>query len=79
MKNKSLSCKMINIQDLKDIRGNLLSLYPSVGENLDFINSNQVKNISFLYRKIDQYSWNYCNKGFFNFKNYIPKIIQQLI
>ena len=70
---------MINIQDLKDIRGNLLSLYPSVGENLDFINSNQVKNISFLYRKIDQYSWNYCNKGFFNFKNYIPKIIQQLI
>tara|TARA_B100000029_G_scaffold259144_1_gene255826 strand:- start:637 stop:1782 length:1146 start_codon:yes stop_codon:yes gene_type:complete len=79
LKNKSLSCKMINIQDLKDIRGNLLSLYPSVGENLDFINSNQVKNISFLYRKIDQYSWNYCNKGFFNFKNYIPKIIQQLI
>ena len=24
-----------------------------------------------LYRKLDQYSWQYCNKGFFNFKNYI--------
>ena len=31
--------------------------------------------IDFLYRKLDQYSWQYCNKGFFNFKNYIPKII----
>ena len=31
--------------------------------------------ITFLYRKLDQYSWQYCNKGFFNFKNYIPKII----
>ena len=38
------------------------------------LNSNSLK-IDFLYRKLDQYSWQYCNKGFFNFKNYIPKII----
>ena len=44
------------------------------GENLDYLNSNNLK-INFLYRKLDQYSWQYCNKGFFNFKNYIPKII----
>ena len=31
--------------------------------------------IDFLYRKLDQYSWQYCNKGFFNFKKFIPKII----
>ena len=31
-----------------------------------------------LFRKIDQYSWQYCNKGFFNFKNYIPKILSKL-
>ena len=31
--------------------------------------------IEFLFRKLDQFSWQYCNKGFFNFKNYIPKII----
>ena len=44
-------------------------------ENLDWINKNNKKNIKFLYRKLDQNSWQYCNKGFFNFKNYIPKII----
>ena len=79
LKNKSLNCKMINIKDLKDMKENLLALYPSVGENLDYINSNNLKNINFLYRKIDQYSWKYCNKGFFNFKNYIPKIVQKFI
>ena len=79
LKNKSLNCKMINVKDLKDIKENFLSLYPSVGENLDYIKSNNLKNISFLYRKIDQYSWKYCNKGFFNFKNYIPKIVQEFI
>ena len=79
LKNKSLNCKMINIKDLKDMKENLLALYPSVGENLDYINSNNLKNINFLYRKIDQYSWKYCNKGFFNFKNYIPKIVQEFI
>ena len=79
LKNKSLNCKMITIDNLKDMKGNLLALYPSVGENLDYINSNNLKNIDFLYRKIDQYSWKYCNKGFFNFKNYIPKIVQEFI
>ena len=79
LKSKSLNCKMINIQDIKDTKESLLALYPSVSENLDYINSNNLKNISFLYRKIDQYSWKYCNKGFFNFKNYIPKIIKEFV
>ena len=79
LRNKSINCKMIDINSLKDMNENLLALYPTVGENLDYINSNGLKNISFLYRKIDQYSWKYCNKGFFNFKNYIPKIINEFI
>ena len=79
LKKKSLNYKMITVDNLKDMKGNLLALYPSVGENLDYINSNNLKNIDFLYRKIDQYSWKYCNKGFFNFKNYIPKIVQEFI
>ena len=79
LRNKSINCKMIDINSLKDMNENLLALYPTVGENLDYINSNELKNISFLYRKIDQYSWKYCNKGFFNFKNYIPKIINKFI
>ena len=79
LKNKSLDCKIIDIQDLKDTKEDLLALYPCVGENLDYIKLNSNKNISYLYRKVDQYSWRYCNKGFFNFKNYIPKIVQKFI
>ena len=72
---KSINCEIININDLKNITEEVYALYPTVGENLDFIQNNQLKNIKFLYRKLDQFSWKYCNKGFFNFKNYIPKII----
>ena len=78
LKNLSLDCEIIKIEDIKKYSDDVYALYPSVGENLDFINSNELKNIKFLYRKIDQFSWQYCNKGFFNFKNYIPKIIQNI-
>ena len=75
LEEKSIDCEIININDLKNITEEVYALYPTVGENLDFIQNNQLKNIKFLYRKLDQFSWQYCNKGFFNFKNYIPKII----
>ena len=73
LKAKSIDCEVIDISEIKKIE-NCYSLYPTVGENLDYLNSNNIK-MDFLYRKLDQYSWQYCNKGFFNFKNYIPKII----
>ena len=73
LKAKSIDCEVIDISEIKKIE-NFYGLYPTVGENLDYLNSNNLK-IDFLYRKLDQYSWQYCNKGFFNFKNYIPKII----
>ena len=79
LKQKSISCEIINIEKLKNINEDIYALYPSVGENLDYINSINIKNIKFLYRKIDKYSWKFCNKGFFNFKNYIPKIVQEFI
>jgi len=75
LQEKSINCEIINISDLKNITEEVYALYPTVGENLDFIQNNNLKNIKFLYRKLDQFSWQYCNKGFFNFKNYIPKII----
>ena len=74
---RSINCEIITIEDLLKIKDKIYALYPEVGENLDYLNSNKLENISFLYRKIDQYSWKFCNKGFFNFKNYIPKIIQE--
>jgi len=75
LEEKSINCEIINISDLKNIAENIYALYPTVGENFDFIQNNNLKNIKLLYRKLDQFSWQYCNKGFFNFKNYIPKII----
>ena len=75
LEEKLINCETININDLKNITEEVYALYPTVGENLNFIQNNQLKNIRFLYRKLDQFSWQYCNKGFFNFKNYIPKII----
>jgi deoxyribodipyrimidine photo-lyase len=75
LEEKSINCETVNINDLNNITEEVCALYPTVGENLDFIQKNQLKNIKFLYRKLDQFSWQYCNKGFFNFKNYIPKII----
>ena len=74
LEEKSISCEIIDLTEIQNINEDTYGLYPTVGENLDYINSNKLK-IEFLYRKIDQFSWQYCNKGFFNFKNYIPKII----
>ena len=73
LKNQSIDCQIIDISELTNIE-NYYGLYPTVGENLDFLNSSNLK-IDFLYRNLDQLAWQYCNKGFFNFKNYIPKIV----
>ena len=78
LKVQSINCDIIAIEDITKFKEDTYALYPSVGENLDFINSNKIKNIQFLFRKIDQFSWQFCNKGFFNFRNYIPKIIQNI-
>ena len=75
---KSINCEIIDLEEIKKI-DDVYALYPAVGENLDYIKLNNLDNIKFLYRKLDQFSWQYCNKGFFNFKNYIPKIVQEFI
>jgi len=70
----SIDSEIIDLSEVQNMNETSYGLYPAVGESLDFINTNNLK-IEFLYRKLDQFSWQYCNKGFFNFKNYIPKII----
>ena len=74
LEEKSIDSEIIDLSEIQNINETSYGLYPTVGENMDFINTNNLK-IEFLYRKLDQFSWQYCNKGFFNFKNYIPKII----
>ena len=73
LKDRSINCEVIDISEIKNIE-NYYSLYPTIGENLDYLSSNNLK-LNFLYRGLDQLAWQFCSKGFFNFKNYIPKII----
>ena len=70
----SINCEIVSVDKLKEIKSDFYILYPCVGENLDFVMSN-LSNYKFIYRELDQFSWQFCNKGFFNFKSYIPKII----
>ena len=76
LKDKSLECEILDVSEIEDITDSYL-LYPTIGETLDYIESKKFSEVKFLYRELDQFSWQYCNKGFFNFKNYIPKIIQK--
>ena len=76
LEDKSIECEILDISEIEDTADAYL-FYPTVGETLDFIKSKNFNKINYLYRKLDQFSWQYCSKGFFNFKNYIPKIIQE--
>jgi len=76
LEDKSIECEILDISEIEDTADAYL-FYPTVGETLDYIKSRNFSKINFLYRKLDQFSWQYCNKGFFNFKNHIPKIIQK--
>ena len=46
LKNQSIDCQILDISELTKI-DNCYGLYPTVGENLDFLNSNNLK-INFL-------------------------------
>ena len=53
-------------------------VYPSIGENYSFLNNLRKKEslkLNFILRDEDTFSWQFSNKGYFNFKNNIPKIL----
>ena len=77
LEQKNIECQILDINDLKNIDEDFYILYPSIGESLDFLIKLNLKNYKFLYRSLDSFSWQFCNKGFFNFKNHIPKIISK--
>ena len=55
-------------------------IYPSVGENMSFLKRIIKKNnleINYLVREEDKFCWQFSNKGYFNFKSNIPKILSQ--
>ena len=79
LEEKNIDCEILDINELEKTNEDLLILYPSIGEALDYLNKINLKNYKFLYRNLDMFSWQFCNKGFFNFKNHIPKIISKFV
>jgi deoxyribodipyrimidine photo-lyase len=70
------------VEELADKNKNFDIIYPSIGENLSFLKSiKKKKNLeyNFLVREGDEFCWQFSNKGYFNFKSNIPKIIQKII
>ena len=71
----------VNLDKLTNEIKDLDIIYPSVGENLSFLKSIKKKknlNYNFIVREGDEFCWQFSNKGYFNFKSNIPKIIQKI-
>ena len=72
---------LVNEDEIEELLGSLKNfdiVYPSIGENMSFIKK-KVKeknlNLNFITREEDIFCWNFSNKGYFNFKSNIPKIL----
>ena len=67
-----------NYFDLLNGKNDFDVIYPAVGENKSFLNNLRKKRnikINFLRDDRDIFCWRFSNKGYFNFKSNIPKII----
>ena len=73
--------KIVNEVELQTVIEKIKSfdvIYPCVGENFSYLNSIKKKQslkFNFILMKEDKFSWQFSNKGYFNFKNNIPKIL----
>ena len=55
-------------------------IHPCIGDNYSYLNSLRKKQnlkLNFVVREEDKFSWQFSNKGYFNFKNNIPKILNR--
>tara|TARA_B110001452_G_C15195030_1_gene414813 strand:+ start:205 stop:1344 length:1140 start_codon:yes stop_codon:yes gene_type:complete len=55
-------------------------IYPCVGENMSFLERIIEKNnlgVNYIVRDEDKFCWQFSNKGYFNFKSNIPKILSK--
>ena len=69
-----------NFIEVSNIEKSFDIIYPSVGENMSFLKRVMKKNnlmINYIVRDEDKYCWQFSNKGYFNFKSNIPKILNQ--
>jgi deoxyribodipyrimidine photo-lyase len=73
--------KIIDEEKFKTLTGEINSfdvIHPSIGENYSYLNTIRKKQnleLNIILSKEDKFSWQFSNKGYFNFKNNIPKIL----
>ena len=73
--------KIIDEEKFKTLTGEINSfdvIHPSIGENYSYLNNIRKKQnleLNFILSEEDKFSWQFSNKGYFNFKNNIPKIL----
>ena len=66
------------IEQLLESLKNFDIVYPSIGENMSFLKKivkEKKLNLNFITMDEDVFCWNFSNKGYFNFKSNIPKIL----
>jgi hypothetical protein len=57
-------------------------IYPFIGENYDYLKLLEAAydlNLNIVFKDEDIYCWQFSNKGYFNFKSNIPKILGKFI
>ena len=80
-KNRFKDLQVINevkFQNITDKVNSFDVVHPCIGENFSFLNTMRKKRnlkLNFILSDEDRYSWQFSNKGYFNFKNNIPKIL----
>ncbi len=68
----------LKFQTLTDQIKSFDVIHPSIGENYSYLNIMRKKQnlvLNFILSEEDKFSWQFSNKGYFNFKNNIPKIL----
>ena len=77
--------KVVNHNDIVNISNTTKDfdiIYPFIGENLDYLKKIEKSlrlNLNVVVKNEDLYCWQFSNKGYFNFKNNIPKILGKFI
>ena len=75
--------KVINETELQSSAKETISfdvIHPGIGENYSYLNSLRKKlnlKLSFILNEEDKFSWQFSNKGYFNFKNNISNILSK--
>ena len=82
---KYKNSKIVNQNEINNISKSVKEfdvIYPFIGENFDYLQRLEQSlqlNLNMILENEDLYCWQFSNKGYFNFKNNIPKILGKFV